>query len=406
MWSQRYSQGRDVFRTSIFRAAVLQLSLFAVVAIVWLGAEARHRSQVVLAQLDSPQPLEPVDNCVFDPSLGTTNCDSARLYFNGCSTPGCTSVTGVQQQPHALDFSHNIMYSKAQAQVLGVNPAEGRDGQIEDTVTLGKELPDVQPELKEPEDDDSAKKAVLYFPTHFESTTAPEWAIKAVGGTTNLEEKVAALAEALSANTIGLQRMLEKEAGMRKDWAMLKRRASLLHAIRGPRGPPGPDGMAGPAGERGPEGTEGPPGFWGSPGKGLEGPQGPQGPEGPVVPAGALPPEDSRGATLQVGHQLAPLYRDDKGEGYGAPFPYQEPAGYQARGTQAGPTLGEWQAAKQRVAGTVSGLKKLREEIEGMTSQHSVLQSFTDRVLRAAQPSARQAARPLPPLPSGSHYSK
>mmetsp|Transcript_6920 Transcript_6920/g.16076 ORF Transcript_6920/g.16076 Transcript_6920/m.16076 type:complete len:510 (+) Transcript_6920:230-1759(+) len=274
-------------------AAGLSLALFAVVAVTWAGMESRRAaSRLVLAQLDSPQPLEPVDNCVFDPTLGTTNCNSARLYFSGCSTPGCTSVTGVQQQPHALDYSHNVMYSKDQAQVLGVDPSAGHDGQIFDTVTLGEELPDVQPELKEPEDENNSDKAVLYFPTHFDVSTAPEWAIKAAGGVTNLEENVASLAEALSANTVGLQRMLEKQSNMRKDWAMLKRRSKLLHAVRGPRGPPGSLGLAGPAGERGPPGTMGPPGFQGQGGKGIDGPPGPMGPEGPIVPVASLPPPE------------------------------------------------------------------------------------------------------------------
>ena len=69
------------------------------------------------ALLANPEPLEPVSNCVFDPVLGATHCHTGRLYFNGCSTPGCTTVTGVQEQPYAQTYSGNKLYTEEQVTV-------------------------------------------------------------------------------------------------------------------------------------------------------------------------------------------------------------------------------------------------------------------------------------------------
>eukprot|EP00960_Hanusia_phi_P069566 767125-Hanusia_phi.AAC.2 len=197
----------------------------------------------VLDTLDHPEPLEPVSNCVFDSTLGTTHCHSGRLYFNGCTTPGCTSVTGVQQQEYAQEYSGNKLYTDSQAKTLGVNPGEGRDGQIYDTVTLG-EMFHHPPDSTEQYDDPSS--AVLYFPTHFDPRTAPSQEVKRAGGIGNLEENVAALAEALSSNTISLQRLLDKQRYMKQDWKSIAVRAKGLHAVRGPRGAPGEMGLPGP----------------------------------------------------------------------------------------------------------------------------------------------------------------
>jgi hypothetical protein len=60
---------------------------------------------------------EPVSSCVFDPVQGVTNCNSGSLYFSGCTSPGCTSVTGVQESPNAQSFSNKALYSGEQAKV-------------------------------------------------------------------------------------------------------------------------------------------------------------------------------------------------------------------------------------------------------------------------------------------------
>ena len=106
-----------------------------------LSLAPRPRRREMLKSLAVATPLEPVSNCHFDPALGTTNCHSSRLYFNGCMTPGCTGVTGVQEQRHAQAYSGNVLYSRRQADAYGIDSSEGKDGQISDVRTLASSGP-------------------------------------------------------------------------------------------------------------------------------------------------------------------------------------------------------------------------------------------------------------------------
>lgn len=170
------------------RGKTAVLALLAATACVFV-ATSGNGERVALANLPAPEPLEPVTNCHFDRTTGATNCHSSRLYFNGCSTPGCTSITGVQQNPSAQHLSQAQLYSAQQARAFGLGPTAGTDGQIEDTVTLGDELPappGSEPAMPAPTD----THAVLYFPTHFDETNAPARAVQEAGGVTNLQEQV------------------------------------------------------------------------------------------------------------------------------------------------------------------------------------------------------------------------
>jgi hypothetical protein len=46
---------------------------------------------------------EPVSNCVFDRNLGVTNCNSGKLYFNGCTSPGNIFLrAGIEKRNRAM----------------------------------------------------------------------------------------------------------------------------------------------------------------------------------------------------------------------------------------------------------------------------------------------------------------
>ncbi|KAJ1474068.1 hypothetical protein T484DRAFT_1833752 [Baffinella frigidus] len=337
------------------RGKTAVLALLAATACVFV-ATSGNGERVALANLPAPEPLEPVTNCHFDRTTGATNCHSSRLYFNGCSTPGCTSITGVQQNPSAQHLSQAQLYSAQQARAFGLGPTAGTDGQIEDTVTLGDELPappGSEPAMPAPTD----THAVLYFPTHFDETNAPARAVQEAGGVTNLQEQVAQLAQALSSNTVSLQRMLnkqsnmagdwgdistgfprmlDKQSNMAGDWGDISQRAKALHAEprtfraapghllaapgsfgpMGLAGPFGPMGLAGPSGERGPPGTMGMQGDSGNRGINIQAQQMRQYPEGYGIPDVPYVPVRQPGEAVD-----------------GRPF-------------ENGGTLGEWQASQ------------------------------------------------------------
>ena len=411
------SRGRRVLSAVLVTAAALCAACLLSLVLV-----ARHRVSALrdaLKSLTSAQPLEPVSNCRFDPALGTTSCHSSRLYFNGCMTSGCTSVTGVQEQSHAQDYSGNMMYTKQQQQMLGVDSSEGQDGQISDVQTLGSSgegMPAVEDGEEETAPDTAGtvtlgerypaqedhpvaptfdrRDAVLFFPTRFATDSAPKAAVQAAGGVSNLQEKIASLAEALSSNTMSLQRMLDKQKSMNADWAQIDARAKMLHAVRGPRGPPGPQGLQGPSGERGAPGTPGPPGFQGPAGREVRGPRGPPGPEGDVVPlTGGVKglEEGDEGSTLR-------MYP----EGFGAPMPTRESGLEEGRGGRAltlgayfkdGKALGmgrERAGTAARVRSTHDDLHELEDQITRVQSKNSILRSYTKSLLRVVKPAVQE----------------
>jgi hypothetical protein len=124
---------------------------------------------------------------------------------------------------------------------------------------------------------------VLYFPTSFDPSTAPPDAVKQAGGIDNLMDQVGQLAQALSSNTVSLQRLTNEQQRLDGDWKYVKDRASNLHARVGPRGRDGPPGMPGIQGPRGETGTVGPIGWPGKPGLSLQGPVGRRGRQGDEV---------------------------------------------------------------------------------------------------------------------------
>jgi len=362
--------------------AFAALALCTVLAGTWRGSWRQTNRQgptsSVLETLDHPEPLEPVSNCVFDPTLGTTHCHSGRLYFNGCTTPGCTSVTGVQQQEYSQEYSGKQMYTRQQAKTLGVDPSEGRDGQIYDTVTLGEMFH--HPQAAEERYDDPSS-AVLYFPTHFDPRTAPPEEVKRAGGIGNLEENVAALAEALSSNTISLQRLLDKQRYMKQDWKSVTVRAKGLHAVRGPRGPPGLMGLPGPAGERGVPGTMGPPGFPGLPGENVEGPPGPPGAEDEET-------EEEPKEEEQVDSE------ETEGTEAKGPARIQLHRQYVMGKEHVHAIQSQ---AKRSVESTAQKLRDLQDDIDRISARNSVLNHFTKHILKTIKPAVR-APHP-PPSP-------
>jgi len=423
-------RGGDSMAAAAARRTAVLLGVVAVAGLLCLGGLQRDGQSVELAQLSQPDELEPVTNCRFDPKLGTTNCHSSRLYFNGCSDPGCTTLTGVQQEPYAQAYSGRVMYTAQQAKLRGVDPSEGKDGHIEDTVTLGEMYPgvsgansaepapaDAEPASFEPDtsqaDEDS--NAVLYFPTKFNPATAPEEAIQEAGGVSQLEENVAQLAEALSSNTLSLQRLLNKQKEMSGDWGDIQARSKQLHAVRGPPGGPGPVGLRGPAGERGPEGTVGPPGSPGPPGRSIEGPAGFPGPEGDPEyeedEAGGEEASEEGGeeASEEGGEEGGEEGSEKAAKAHQAPTLYQgsrRPSPYLGKATEPednrawarakqGMSFAKWQAqqARSHVADTASHLRALGDEISGQQLKNSVLKTFTHQILNKIQPAVKHTVR-------------
>jgi len=390
----RITSERAGLRGVVAAAATLCFGCLLVLTLmVQQGAQPPWRPE--LKSLAKAEPLEPVGNCHFDPVLGTTNCHSSRLYFNGCTSAGCTGVTGVQEQPHAQTYSGNMMYTQQQQQILGLDSSEGRDGQIVDRETLGT----IGEDMPAPDTDGTAtlgetlpssapspaplafdrRNAVLYFPTHFKPESAPQEAVQQAGGVSNLQEKIASLAEALSSNTMSLQRMLDKQKDMNADWSQIDARAKMLHAVRGPRGPPGTQGLQGPSGERGPPGTRGPPGFQGEHGEELRGPQGPPGMEGEVVP---ITPEAQSDAD-----QTLRMYP----EGYGVPTAVYESGREDQPGTSRGISFSKFikdqhSNAEASVQKTRSVLHDLQRQITTAQSKNSILRSYTKSLLKTVQP--------------------
>ena len=376
-----------------------------------LSLAPRPRRREMLKSLAVATPLEPVSNCRFDPALGTTNCHSSRLYFNGCMTPGCTGVTGVQEQRHAQAYSGNVLYSRRQAVAYGIDSSEGKDGQISDvrtlassdagTATLGEQFPEQDSAPAPPAFDRT--NAVLYFPTHFEPGSAPQRAVKEAGGVSNLQEKISSLAEALSSNTMSLQRLLDKQQNLNADWSQIDARAKMLHAVRGPRGPPGERGLPGPPGDRGPTGTMGPPGFPGPPGLSLRGPQGVPGGEGDVIPVTEH---------TETGKHIS------TGEGFGIPTPVRE-SGYEEPPDTDKVTLATYlhhhgDKASAHVRRTRDVLHNLQGQIEKVQSKNSILRSYTKSLLKLVKPVVhRPSAQPalaaiapsvVSPIINGVHY--
>eukprot|EP00291_Cryptomonas_curvata_P017019 CAMPEP_0172169890 /NCGR_PEP_ID=MMETSP1050-20130122/10962_1 /TAXON_ID=233186 /ORGANISM="Cryptomonas curvata, Strain CCAP979/52" /LENGTH=219 /DNA_ID=CAMNT_0012841009 /DNA_START=72 /DNA_END=728 /DNA_ORIENTATION=- len=181
--------------------------------------------------LNQPEHLEPVSNCVFDPVLGATHCHTGRLYFNGCSTPGCTTVTGVQEQPYAQTYSGDKMYTGDQADAYGIDSSKGEDGHIIDSVTLANPMPYRPPPLPKPS---RRRPALLEFPNRFNLSTAPEEAVRAAGGISNLQAEVDQLATALSSNTFSLLRIRRQQAALQHDWEAVSDRFGRLQAVAGP----------------------------------------------------------------------------------------------------------------------------------------------------------------------------
>lgn len=363
------------------KLAVLTATVCLAATVCLLAGTGGDSRRVSLATLPSPQPLEPVSNCNFDPTTGTTNCQSSRLYFNGCSTPGCTSITGVQQNPAAQTYSGKQLYTAQQAAAYGLDYTAGTDGQIEDTITLGDALPSPpgsQPAPPEPTD----THAVLYFPTHFDENNVPARAVREAGGVTNLQEQVAQLAQALSSNTVSLQRLMDKQSNMAGDWQDITARARALHAVRGPRGPPGPMGLNGPPGERGPPGTMGQQGEPGNGGITIQGPAGQMGPAGP--------PGESAAQIMAQSQQMRQYP-----EGYGVPdVPHQAAARPgdrpDGRRYENGPSLGEFidgqqEATRARVAHTQAQLHNLSEDIDRVQVKNHVLHTFTKALLHTTK---------------------
>ena len=407
-----------------------------------LSLAPRPRRREMLKSLAVATPLEPVSNCHFDPALGTTNCHSSRLYFNGCMTPGCTGVTGVQEQRHAQAYSGNVLYSRRQADAYGIDSSEGKDGQISDvrtlassgegmpaaetpeergeeepavsnagTATLGEQFPEQDSAPAPPAFDRT--NAVLYFPTHFEPGSAPQRAVKEAGGVSNLQEKISSLAEALSSNTMSLQRLLDKQQNLNADWSQIDARAKMLHAVRGPRGPPGERGLPGPPGERGPTGTMGPPGFPGPPGLSLRGPQGLPGGEGDVIP---VTEHTETGKTEAETQHLST--GEGTGEGFGIPTPVRE-SGYEEPRDTDKVTLATYlhnhgDKASAHVRRTRDVLHNLQGQIEKVQSKNSILRSYTKSLLKLVKPVVhRPSAQPalaaiapsvVSPIINGVHY--
>lgn len=379
--------------------AVSAATLAAAGLLLVLVGERSAVPRFELKSLAKAEPLEPVGNCHFDPVLGTTNCHSSRLYFNGCAASGCTGVTGVQEQPHAQKYSGNSLYTQQQQQMLGIDSSLGQDGQIMDVQTLGSTgedmpVPDTEGTETLGESYQSSapapappafdrRNAVLYFPTHFQAETAPQEAIQQAGGVSNLQEKIASLAEALSSNTMSLQRMLDKQKNMHADWTQIQAQAKMLHAVRGPRGPPGQPGLQGPSGERGPTGTLGPPGFPGKRGEELRGPQGPPGMEGDVVP---IVPEGAQSKVLISPEGMYP-------EGFGVPPAVRESGFEEPRdaGVQSfGKFVKEQHAnAEASVRDTSSMLRNLQRQIATAQSKNAILHTYTKSLLKTVKPVVR-----------------
>lgn len=384
--------GQRGLKGAVATAATLCGVFFLSLALIAGRSEAPGHLE--LKSLASAEPLEPVGNCHFDPVLGTTNCHSSRLYFNGCTAPGCTGVTGVQEQPHAQTYSGNMMYTQQQQQMLGIDSSEGKDGQITDlqtlgstgedmsapdtagTSTMGETFPSSAPAPVPPAFD--RRNAVLYFPTHFTPETAPKEAIEQAGGVSNLQEKIASLAEALSSNTMSLQRMLDKQKNMNTDWLQIEARSKMLHAVRGPRGPPGAQGLQGPSGERGPPGSRGPPGFHGERGEKLRGPQGPPGMEGEVVPL----MQDAKSEQ----EQNLRMYP----EGFGVPPAVRE-SGFEEPPDHEAPTFAQFlkdqhKNAESNVKSTQDVLHDLQQQIATSQVKNSILQAYTKSLLKTIKP--------------------
>jgi hypothetical protein len=399
-------------------ATAVSLSLVFLMTLVLMASRSQAPARLDLTSLPTAEPLEPVGNCRFDPVLGTTNCHSSRLYFNGCVTPGCTGVTGVQVQPHAQHYSGNMMYTKEQQQALAIDSSAGTDGQIRDvqtlasagedmpmpdtvgTTTMAEAFPTSAPAPAPPAFD--RRDAVLYFPTHFTPETAPKEAIEQAGGVSNLQEKIASLAEALSSNTMSLQRMLDKQRNMNADWSQIQARAKMLHAVRGPRGPPGQQGLQGPSGERGPPGTGGPPGFEGRKGEELEGPQGPPGAEGELVSV----------MSQEAGQNLHMFP-----EGIGVPTAVYE-SGFEGPDREHGNgdvSLAKYIKDQQKntrasVRNTRDVLHDLQQQIVSAQGKNSILRSYTKSLLKTIKPAvhpppqATIAATITNPVINGIHY--
>lgn len=160
-------------------------------------------------------------------------------------------------------------------QAFGIDNTAGQDGHLvvpDNMPTLGLSLPPLPPAPRAEQ-----PSTVLYFPTHFDPSTAPPDAVAQAGGVDELENEVGQLAQALSSNTVSLQRLSHKQQQLNNDWVFIKDRSSHLRAEAGPRGRDGPQGMPGMQGPRGPTGTIGPMGLQGKPGVGVEGPPGHRG---------------------------------------------------------------------------------------------------------------------------------
>jgi len=384
-------------------SVVATLCAVCLLSLAFVKEHSEPPARFELKALASAETLEPVGNCQFDPVLGTTNCHSSRLYFNGCTAAGCTRVTGVQEQPHAQRYSGNALYTQQQQQILGIDSSEGKDGQIMDvqtlgstgedmpvpdeagTATMGESFPSSAPAALPPAFD--RRNAVLYFPTHFTAETAPQEAVVQAGGVSNLQEKISSLAEALSSNTMSLQRMLDAQKNMNTDWSQIDARAKMLHAVRGPRGPPGAQGLQGPSGARGPIGTRGPPGFMGERGEELRGPHGPPGMEGDVVP---LVP----GATSEDEQNLR-LYP----EGFGIPTAVYESGLEDPPGSRRGVSFAKFVKdqhanAEASVKRTKSVLHDLQQQITTAQSKNSILRSYTKSLLKTIQPAVKPTLFP------------
>jgi len=400
MMMMRGAVGRRGFTGAIAAAATLCVCAVCVLSLALVAERAAPPARFELKTLASAEPLEPVGNCHFDPVLGTTNCHSSRLYFNGCTAPGCTVVTGVQEQPHAQMYSGKAMYTQQQQQMFDIDSSQGKDGQIMDvqtlgstgedmpvpdeagTATLGESFQSSAPAALPPAFD--RRNAVLYFPTHFTAETAPQEAIQQAGGVSNLQENISSLAEALSSNTMSLQRILDAQKNMNTDWSQIDARAKMLHAVRGPRGPPGQQGLEGPSGQRGPIGTRGPPGFEGERGEELRGPQGPPGMEGDVVP---LMPE----ATSEAEQNLR-MYP----EGFGVPTAVYESGLEDPAGSRRGVSFSKFVKdqhanAEASVKRTKSVLHDLQQQITTAQSKNSILRSYTKDLLRTIKPAVKPA---------------
>eukprot|EP00292_Cryptomonas_paramecium_P018443 CAMPEP_0113697768 /NCGR_PEP_ID=MMETSP0038_2-20120614/22321_1 /TAXON_ID=2898 /ORGANISM="Cryptomonas paramecium" /LENGTH=118 /DNA_ID=CAMNT_0000620823 /DNA_START=248 /DNA_END=600 /DNA_ORIENTATION=- /assembly_acc=CAM_ASM_000170 len=117
------------------------------------------------------------------------------------------------------------MYTGDQAQAFGVDLSKANDGQIYDVVTLANPLKP-KPKVAAP-----PRAVVLQFPTNFDVSTAPEDAVRAAGGISNLQTQISQLATALQSNTISLLRLRQQQGGLAKDWHAVKRRFAGLQAV-------------------------------------------------------------------------------------------------------------------------------------------------------------------------------